>query len=171
MPNRALVLVAAAVLEARDEASWPPCRDDGRPGRIVHDGDRRRDRDRAATTGLVTQVGRGAGRKEQDVIGGARAPRPVQVLGRCATRSTFDQQSDRVGLVLLPGGEAWIAAGKRLDFGAVLLLGPVTANAPVSLMLFQVVSIQPSERWTWAIRNSSMWPLKGSAMPLTCRPM
>ena len=34
-------------------------------------------------------------------------------------------------------------------------------------MLFQVVSIQPSERWTWEIRNSSMWPLKGSAMPLT----
>ena len=38
-------------------------------------------------------------------------------------------------------------------------------------MLFQVVSIQPSERWTWAMRNSSIWPLKGSAMPLTCRPM
>jgi hypothetical protein len=48
---------------------------------------------------------------------------------------------------------------------------PATANAPGSLMLFQVVSIQPSERWTSAMRNSSMWPLKGSAMPLTCRPM
>ena len=35
------------------------------------------------------------------------------------------------------------------------------------LMLFQVVSIQPSERWMWGIRNSSIWPLKGSAMPLT----
>ena len=23
----------------------------------------------------------------------------------------------------------------------------------------------------WAMRNSSIWPLKGSAMPLTCRPM
>jgi hypothetical protein len=42
------------------------------------------------------------------------------VLGRCATGSIFDQQSDRVGLVLLPGGEAWIAAGKRLDLGAVV---------------------------------------------------
>jgi hypothetical protein len=28
-------------------------------------------------------------------------------------------------------------------------------------MLFRVVSIQPSERWTWAMRNSSIWPLKG----------
>jgi hypothetical protein len=35
-------------------------------------------------------------------------------------RSTFDQQSDRVGLVLLPGGEAWIAAGECLDLGAVV---------------------------------------------------
>ena len=34
-------------------------------------------------------------------------------------------------------------------------------------MLFQVVSIQPLERWTCAMRNSSIWPLKGSAMPLT----
>jgi hypothetical protein len=33
-------------------------------------------------------------------------------------------------------------------------------------MLFQVVSIQPSERWTREMRNSSMWPLKGSATPL-----
>ena len=32
-----------------------------------------------------------------------------------------------------------------------------------------MVSIQPSERWTWAMRNSSMRPLKGSAMPLTRR--
>jgi glutathione S-transferase len=37
------------------------------------------------------------------------------MLGRCATRPTFDQQSDRVGLVLLPSGEAWIAAGKGRD--------------------------------------------------------
>lgn len=37
--------------------------------------------------------------------------------------------------------------------------------------MFQVVSIQPSERWTRAMRNASIWPLKGSAMPLTCRPM
>jgi len=34
-------------------------------------------------------------------------------------------------------------------------------------MLFEVVSIQPSERWVCEIRNSSIWPLKGSAMPLT----
>ena len=34
-------------------------------------------------------------------------------------------------------------------------------------MLFQVVSIPLSERWTCAMRNSSMSPLKGSAMPLT----
>ena len=45
------------------------------------------------------------------------------------------------------------------------------AKAPGSLMLFQVVAIQPSERWMCAMRNSSIWPLKGSAMPLTCRPM
>jgi hypothetical protein len=38
-------------------------------------------------------------------------------------------------------------------------------------MLFLVVAIQPSERWTCATRNSSMWPLNGSATPLTCRPM
>ena len=38
-------------------------------------------------------------------------------------------------------------------------------------MLFQVVSIPLSERWTCAMRNSSMSPLKGSAMPLTCRRM
>jgi hypothetical protein len=38
-------------------------------------------------------------------------------------------------------------------------------------MLFQVVSIQLSERWRREIRNSSMWPLKGSAIPLACRPM
>ena len=31
-----------------------------------------------------------------------------------------------------------------------------TANAPGSLMLFQVVSIQPSERWMCAMRNSSI---------------
>src|ERR671918_2043967 len=127
MPNRALVLVAAAVLEARDQPSRYSSRRPGRHvptivdlGRIVHDRDGRRDRNRAATTSLVTQVRRGAGRKEQNVIGGARAARPVQVLGRCATGSTFDQQSDRVGLVLLPGGEAWIAAGKRLDLGPVV---------------------------------------------------
>jgi hypothetical protein len=30
-----------------------------------------------------------------------------------------------------------------------------------SLILFQVVSIQPSERWTGAMRNSSIRPLKG----------
>ena len=41
--------------------------------------------------------------------------------------------------------------------------GPPAANAPESLMLFQVVSIQPPERWTCAMRNSSIWPLKGSA--------
>jgi hypothetical protein len=36
--------------------------------------------------------------------------------------------------------------------------------------LFQVVSIQPSERWRWEIRNSSMWPLKGGlAIPLTSK--
>jgi hypothetical protein len=45
------------------------------------------------------------------------------------------------------------------------------ATASASLTLFQVVSIQPSERWTCAMRNSSIWPLKGSDMPLTCRPM
>ncbi|MGH6917173.1 MAG: hypothetical protein ACREJ0_05655 [Geminicoccaceae bacterium] len=28
-------------------------------------------------------------------------------------------------------------------------------------MLFRVVSTQPSERWTCAMRNASMWPLKG----------
>jgi hypothetical protein len=33
--------------------------------------------------------------------------------------------------------------------------------------LFQVVSIQPSERWTCAMRNASMRPLKASATPLT----
>ena len=53
------------------------------------------------------------------MIAGPRAARPIQVLGRCAAGSTFDQQSDRVGLVLLPGDEAWIAAGKGLDLGAV----------------------------------------------------
>jgi hypothetical protein len=31
------------------------------------------------------------------------------------------------------------------------------------LMLFQVIPIQPSERWMWAMRDLS----KGSAMPLT----
>jgi hypothetical protein len=45
---------------------------------------------------------------------------------------------------------------------------PAAANAPGSLMLFQVVSIQPSERWPWEMRNSSIWPLKGSAMAVTC---
>ena len=45
-----------------------------------------------------------------------------------------------------------------------------TANAPESLMLFQVASIQPSERWACAMRNASMWPLKGSAMPVTRAP-
>src|SRR5918995_1241643 len=115
MPNRGLVLVAAAVLEARSRpstySSRPPGRqvpDDRRPGRIVHDRDGRRDGDGPTTTGLVTQVWRGAGRKEQDVIAGARAARSVQVLGRCAAGSTFEQQSDRVGLVLLPGGEVEI---------------------------------------------------------------
>jgi hypothetical protein len=38
-------------------------------------------------------------------------------------------------------------------------------------MLFQVVGSQPSERWTGEMRNSLMWPLKGSATPLACRPM
>jgi hypothetical protein len=37
-------------------------------------------------------------------------------------------------------------------------------------MLFQVVSIQPSERWTCEMRNSSLWPLKGSATPLRVPP-
>jgi hypothetical protein len=38
---------------------------------------------------------------------------------------------------------------------------PATANAPGSLRLFQVVAIQPSERWACVMRNSSIWPLKG----------
>ena len=63
------------------------------------------------------------------------------------------------------------SAGERRRVAAFLLLGPAAANAPGSLMLFPVVAIQRSERWTCAMRNSSMWPLKGSAMPLTCRPM
>src|SRR5687767_8703993 len=92
--------------------SRSPGPDDCRPGGIVHNRDGRRDRDAPTTTGLVTQVRRGAGRHEENVIAGARTPRPVQVLGSGAARSTFDQESDRVGLVLLPGGEAWIAAGK-----------------------------------------------------------
>jgi len=33
--------------------------------------------------------------------------------------------------------------------------------------LFQVVALQPSERWTRAMRNSSIGPLQGSATPLT----
>jgi glutathione S-transferase len=37
------------------------------------------------------------------------------MLGRCATRPTFDQQRDHVGLVLLPSGEAWFAAAKGRD--------------------------------------------------------
>jgi hypothetical protein len=28
-------------------------------------------------------------------------------------------------------------------------------------MLFQVVAIQPSERWTWEMRNSSIWAVEG----------
>ena len=44
---------------------------------------------------------------------------------------------------------------------------PAATNAPGLLMLFQVIAIQPSERWTCEMRNSSMWPLKGSAIPLT----
>jgi hypothetical protein len=32
-------------------------------------------------------------------------------------------------------------------------------------MLFQTVSIQPPERWMYEMRNSSIWRLKGSAMP------
>ena len=35
---------------------------------------------------------------------------------------------------------------RRLATSAMFLLGPCRANAPASLMLFQVVSIQPSER-------------------------
>jgi hypothetical protein len=46
---------------------------------------------------------------------------------------------------------------------------PAMANAPGLLMLFQVVTIQPSKHWTWEMRNSSIWPLKGSAMPLDAR--
>jgi hypothetical protein len=32
---------------------------------------------------------------------------------------------------------------------------------------WSVVSIQPSDRWTCEMRNSSIWPLKGSATALT----
>jgi hypothetical protein len=39
---------------------------------------------------------------------------PLDAWSMCH-RPTFEQQSDRVGLVLLPGGEAWIAAGDGLD--------------------------------------------------------
>jgi LUD domain len=81
------------------EAPRSPGPDDRRPGGIVHERDGRRDGDRAAIPGRVTQVRRGAGRKEQNVIAGAGSARPVQVLGRCATRAAFDQQSDRVELV------------------------------------------------------------------------
>ena len=45
---------------------------------------------------------------------------------------------------------------------------PATGKAPGLLMLFKVVAIQASERWTWEMRNASMWPLKGSAMAVTC---
>ena len=59
------------------------------------------------------------------------------------------------------------AAVLRGRLATLLLLGRTAANPPGSLTLFQVVSIQPSERWVWGIRNSSIWPLKASAMPLT----
>ena len=55
----------------------------------------------------------------------------------------------------------------RLATPAFLLLFPATANAPGSLRLVQVVSIQLSERWMGEMRNSSIWPLKGSTMALT----
>ena len=41
------------------------------------------------------------------------------------------------------------SAGKRWRLAACLFLAAATANAPGSLMLFQVVSIQPSARWMW----------------------
>jgi hypothetical protein len=126
MPNGALLLTVARgaggtreAVHVQLEASRSPCPDERRPGRIVHDRDGRGDRDGPATTGLVTQVRRRPGRQPQDVVAVARAARSVQVLGSCAARANSDQQSDRVGLVLLPGGEAWIPAGKRLDLGAV----------------------------------------------------
>jgi hypothetical protein len=33
-------------------------------------------------------------------------------------------------------------------------------------MFFQVVAIQPSERWTCAMRNASMWPMSGLGQPV-----
>jgi hypothetical protein len=76
------------------EAAGAPGPDGHRPGGIVHDRDRdrRRDGDRAAATGLVTQVGRGAGRQEQKVIAGAGD------LYRCLVRVPPDRLS--------PGGFA-----------------------------------------------------------------
>jgi hypothetical protein len=88
MPNKALVLVAAAGLEVRDQPSTYSSR---RPGRHVPAmvdqvvpftiATEDVDGDRAATAGLVAQVRRGAGREEQDMIAGARATRPVRALG------------------------------------------------------------------------------------------
>ena len=57
------------------------------------------------------------------------------------------QESDRVGLVLLPGGEVWIAAGKGLDLGAV-----VRGNAD-----------------TWAVAGSHARGA-GVQLPRPCRP-
>jgi hypothetical protein len=52
-------------------------------------------------------------------------------------------------------------AGERWRLAAFLPPSEApAANAPGALMLFQVVSIQRSERWRWEMRKSSMWPLR-----------
>jgi hypothetical protein len=67
-------------------------------------------------------------------------------------------------------GDDHSGACERWRLAAFLLLGCCREGTRVAHVApgGWLVAIQPSERWTGEIRNWSIWPLKGSAMPLTC---
>jgi hypothetical protein len=69
-------------------------------------------------------------------------------------------------LPLTHDAEDHTGASKRRRLPPACSSVAAAANAPWWLTLLQVVWIQPSKRWM-KIRNSSVWPLKGSAVPLT----
>jgi hypothetical protein len=52
-------------------------------------------------------------------------------------------------------------AGKGWRLAALLLFGRCHGERTWVAHVVQVIAIQPSERWTWEMRNASMWPLKG----------
>ena len=95
--------------------------------------------------------------------------RHVSLVGRLAAGELPAKRGPHQTFALTPSGirPRWRLPGVAARRPALLLLGSRCRERAGIAQVVQVVSIQPSERWTSEMRNSSIRPLKGSATPLT----